>query len=442
MALSNYSPTTSVFHNPTNVLDNKTYLDIHLIGAGTFVQNDFVYQKESQFSFLNNIILGQSWPDFQYNYSDKLKSGFQNSDVQLLSGTFQYKEHGFGLTSRLRTFLDFRRVPTSVSKLVQNGTGAYDGLYDQVFNVERMYANQISYLEIGGTYSNMFYHFDHDLLAIGGSVKYLIGITGAAVTVNDLEFNVVDPSTTRIFKYRGSMKYAAGFNSGSGLGMDIGVMYKKTLSNVTYYNPFAKNAACEPYDYKFKFGVSIVDFGYVKFKEEATAFEVDADLSEAQLSGGELTFQNFGNFAKNQFANVVEEKEFMLVTPTALNIQLDYNFENYFFASAEYTHGFFRRIGTGVQRPHVLNVSGRYERRWFEASINAGMYNFNDFRTGLAFRIFYLTLGTDNLGSMLGISDFYGTDLYFNLRFFLTRKPGCKRRHKKSRRNETRCVKN
>tara|TARA_B100000795_G_scaffold202267_1_gene156013 strand:- start:1987 stop:3315 length:1329 start_codon:yes stop_codon:yes gene_type:complete len=442
MALSNYSPTTSVFHNPTNVLDNKTYLDIHLIGAGTFVQNDFIYVKESEFTFLNNIILFQEWPELQYDYSNKLKSGFQNSDVQLISGAFQYKGHGFALTSRVRTFLDFRRVPTAVSKLIQNGTGGYEGLYDQVFNVDRMSVNQISYLEIGGTYSNAFYHFDHDLLAIGGSVKYLIGITGAAIELDELEFNVVAPSLTRIFKYKGRVSYASGFESGSGMGLDIGLMYKKTLSNVTYYNPFARNSACEPHDYKFKFGASIVDFGYVKFTKEATFIEIDADLSEAELNGDEFSFQNFGNFVKNQFVNVVEDNEFTLLTPTALNLQADYNFENYFFASLQYTHGFFRRIGTGVQRPHVLNISGRYERKWFEASLNGGLYSFNDFRTGLGLRIFYLTIGTDNLGSMLGISDFEGTDIYFNLRFFLTSKPGCKRKHKKSRRNETRCVKN
>lgn len=442
MALSNYAPTTSVFHNPTNVLDNKTYLDLHLIGAGIFVQNDFLSMKESQFTFLENILLGQQWPQFQYNYSNKLKYGFQNTDVQLLSGTFQYKEHGFALTSRVRTFLDFRRVPTAVSKLIQNGTDNYEGLYDQVFNVDRMSVNQLSYIEIGSTYSNAFYHFDHDLLAVGGSVKYLIGISGAAMKIDDLEFNVVDTSLTRILRYKGSMSYASGFNSGSGMGLDVGLMYKKTLSNVTYYNPFSRNSACEPYDYKFKLGVSIVDFGYVKFKKEATFIEVDADASEAQISGDEFSFQNFENFAKNQFTNVVEKDEFTLVTPTALNLQVDYNFENYFFASAEYTHGFFRRIGTGVQRPHVLNVSGRYERKWFEASLNTGIYNFDDFRTGLGVRIMYLTIGTDNLGSMLGISDFEGTDFYFNLRFFLTSKPGCKRKHKKSRRNETRCVKN
>jgi hypothetical protein len=442
LALSNYSPSTTVFHNPTNVLDNRTYLDVHLIGAGTFIQNDFGYMKGTQFSFLGNIILGQTWPDFQYDFSDKLKSGYQNSDVQLLSGTFQYKEHGFALTSRVRAFLDFRRIPTSVSKLVRNGTGDYDGLYDQVFNADRMYVNQMSYLEIGGSYSNAFYHFDHDLLAVGGSIKYLIGISGAGIKVDNLEFNVVDPSLTRIFRYKGKINYAIGFNSGSGIGMDLGIMYKKTLSNVTYYNPFSKNSACEPYDYKFKIGVSIVDLGYIKFTKDATSISVDSEISEAQLTGDEFTFENFGNFAQNQFENVTLENEFTLLIPTALNIQADYNFENYFYASGQYIHGFFRRIGIGVQRPSVLILSGRYERRWFEASLSASAYNFNDLRTGLAFRFVYLTIGTDNLGSMLGLYDFDGTDLYFNLRFFLTRKPGCKRRHKKSRRNETRCVKN
>jgi hypothetical protein len=57
---------------------------------------------------------------------------------------------------------------------------------------------------------------------------------------------------------------------------------------------------------------------------------------------------------------VVEENEFTLLTPTALNLQADYNFENYFFASLQYTHGFFRRIVTGIQLPHVLNISERY----------------------------------------------------------------------------------
>ena len=69
IAHSNYAPTKTFLHNPTNTLDSKTWLDIHLIGAGTFVQNDYVYLKSTQFSFLENIIFQEPWPDYYYNQS-------------------------------------------------------------------------------------------------------------------------------------------------------------------------------------------------------------------------------------------------------------------------------------------------------------------------------------------------------------------------------------
>lgn len=442
IANSNYAPTKTVLHNPTNVIGSKTYLDIHLIGAGTFIYNNFLYLQGNEFSFLNNIILGQAWPEYKYDYSDRKKDGFQDTDIQLLSGSFQYKEHGFGLTSRLRTYFDFRGVPNEVAKLIKDGTGAYDGFYNQIIGADNVYMNQLSFLEIGGTYSNAFYHFDHDLMVVGGSIKYLIGITGAGVKIDELEYNVVDPNNTRFFKYKGSLGYAAGFNSGNGFSTDLGFSYYKMLQNVTYYNPFSKNAACEGYDYKFKIGASIIDLGYIKFKKDAVHYDIETDVTDSQLNGDEFSFNNFGSFAASEFTNVTENTSFTMLVPTALNLQADYNFENYFYASGQYIHGFFRRLGMGVQRPHVLNVSARYERRWFEASLSGSIYNFEDFRTGLALRFAYLTIGTDNLGSMLGFTNFYGTDLYFNLRYFMTRKPGCKRKHKKSRRNETRCVKN
>lgn len=442
IALSNYAPTKTVLHNPANIIGSKTYLDIHLIGAGSFIYNNFLYMQGNEFSFLNNIVLAQAWPDFKFNFSDRKKDGFQDTDFQLLSASFQYKEHGVALTSRLRTYFDFRGISNTVASIINNGTSDLGENYNTIINADNMYLNQLSFLEIGGTYSNAFYHFDHDLMTAGASIKYLIGITGAGMKIDDLEFNILDPNNARFFEYKGSIGYSSGFNSGNGFSTDLGFTYHKMLQNVTYYNPFSKNAACEGYEYKFKLGVSIIDLGYIKFKKEAVHYEIETELVESQLNGDEFTFENFGTFASNEFSNVKQSSEFSVLIPTALNIQADYNFENYFYASGQYMHGFFRRLGMGVQRPHVLNLSARYERRWFEASLSGSMYNFEDFRTGLALRFAYLTIGTDNLGSMLGFADFYGTDVYFNLRYFMTQKPGCKRKHKKSRRNETRCVKN
>ena len=106
-------------------------------------------------------------------------------------------------------------------------------------------------------------------------------------------------------------------------------------------------------------------------------------------------------------------------------------------------HGFFRRNALGVKRPDVVALSGRYQTKWLEASLVASLYNYEDFRLGTALRLGYLTLGSDKLISLLGGSDFYGTDVFFNLRFFLTKRPGCKRKDKKSdKRNATDCIKN
>ena len=73
----------------------------------------------------------------------------------------------------------------------------------------------------------------------------------------------------------------------------------------------------------------------------------------------------------------------------------------------------------------------------------ASLYNYEDFRLGTALRFGYLTIGTDKLLSMMGVWDFYGTDVYLNLRYFLTKRPGCKRKDKKGdKRNATDCIKN
>ncbi len=39
---SNYSPTNGVHINPSSMLDAKTWLDIHIVGAGAYLNNDLV----------------------------------------------------------------------------------------------------------------------------------------------------------------------------------------------------------------------------------------------------------------------------------------------------------------------------------------------------------------------------------------------------------------
>lgn len=443
IAHSNYAPTKTFLQNPTNTLDNKTWIDINLIGAGTFINNNYAYISATRFSFLNNIILGEEWADFEFNTSDRNKQGFQDTDLQLMSAAYQYKEHGFAFSTRLRTYFDFRRVPNEIAALLAEGANGYDEYYDQINNVERAFMNQTSWFEIAGSYSNTFYHFSHETMAAGVTAKYLIGITGAGVQINNAEFNIQNQNNALFYNFEGSTAYASEWQSGTGFAIDLGFVYKKTLHNVTHYEPYSEASACEPYDYKLKLAAAIIDLGYINFNKEATRYDVTTTLTPAILTGDEFTFNGFGEFANNQFNEVVVTDEFRMLTPAALNLQLDYNLENNYFVSAQLMQGFFRRNALGVKRPDILAISGRYQRKWFEASAVLSTFNYQRARVGTALRFGYLTVGTDKLISMFGFRDFYGTDVYFNLRFFLTKKPGCKRKDKDdSKRNSADCVKN
>ena len=54
--------------------------------------------------------MGEEWPEYHYDPGLDKKSGYQDSDVQLISASIQYKEHGFAFATRARTYFDFRVV--------------------------------------------------------------------------------------------------------------------------------------------------------------------------------------------------------------------------------------------------------------------------------------------------------------------------------------------
>ncbi len=53
---SNYAPSKTFLINPTNTLDNRVWLDVHLIGTGVFAYNDYVFLDKDEFSIQNSSI--------------------------------------------------------------------------------------------------------------------------------------------------------------------------------------------------------------------------------------------------------------------------------------------------------------------------------------------------------------------------------------------------
>ena len=70
-----------------------------------------------------------------------------------------------------------------------------------------------------------------------------------------------------------------------------------------------------------------------------------------------------------------------------------------------------------LHRTNQLSLTARYERKRFELSIPYSFYNYVRQRIGLSIRYGVLTIGTDMLGPFTGLSDAYGLNFYFGVRW-------------------------
>lgn len=455
IANSNYAPTKTFYLNPTNTLDNKVWLDIHIVGVGVFVENDLVYFPKEQFSFVNNIIGGGGFDNIQYDLGATKKNGLLDIDVQLLSGSFQYKEHGFALGIKARGLLDFRNLSTEVGQLFTVGPESISSESQGVsLEANNMVVNQMMYAEFAFSYSNLFYHQHHKSMAIGFTGKYLMGISGAGIMIDKARLNIQGNPETDFVNISGSAAFGtpAVLTAGRGAAIDLGFVYKKTLDNVSFYEPFTETKSCLPYHYKYKLAGSLIDLGFIQFTSGATRYDFESNYT-LENTEDYISLNGLGDLSSDALLTLSQTNKFNMYTPVAFNFMLDYNFENNFFASGQFISGVFRQFSFGVKRPTIMAISTRYQRKWFEASAKIAAYEFSGLRLGLGLRFAYFTIGSDNLLSYFGVRDFTGTDLYFNLRYFLTKKPGCgerrgsrkgNRRNKRNtkNRNRTKCVKN
>jgi hypothetical protein len=56
---STYAGVSSIYSNPTNLLNSKIFVDINIVGAGLFIENNLVYfpKKNSRQSLNSSLIL-------------------------------------------------------------------------------------------------------------------------------------------------------------------------------------------------------------------------------------------------------------------------------------------------------------------------------------------------------------------------------------------------
>ncbi|MEZ4981951.1 MAG: DUF5723 family protein [Saprospiraceae bacterium] len=189
------------------------------------------------------------------------------------------------------------------------------------------------------------------------------------------------------------------------------------------------NYTADAYDgdkpYQYRIGFSLLDFGAIGFSQNAESHYMSTnnlvDVTSRDYRGLNaqedmdemikvFSYQVLGDST----ASKIDDK-FSVWLPGALSLQADYAITSYLFASA----AIIQRLPVGavkVRRDNYVNLTPRFESRWFGAGIPVSLYNYDKVKIGATLRLGYLIIGTENLRSWITKAPYSGTDFYVALK--------------------------
>jgi hypothetical protein len=264
------------------------------------------------------------------------------------------------------------------------------------------------------------------LITVGGNLKYLTGVNiiyanlikfdsynndNGTFGVNDLEAKIVRNDSR--------------WNSGKGVGLDLGITYKIMEGYVDKYYANSKQSNCNYVDYKCKIGLSLRDAGFVRFKGNTTKTKV----SGSGYFDPYRSDTSIYDAVKYNFKNTTEYgKPILASLPTALTGQFDYNFDNSIYLNVTAVKNLVPTRVTGVQSPDLLSICPRVEFRQFEFALPLTFQKFIYPQLGFGLRYRSFVVGMDNMFPLFLKRNTYSFNAYVSLAITIFRNPACKTR--------------
>lgn len=424
----NFSGINSVLLNPANNLTSPFNWDVNLIAAGQFVENNYVFLQNTNLIQIlkdpSNIVFADDVDELQnnadplvYDFTSQNKKHFFTSVTNVMGPSFMVNlqsGHSFGLVTNFRSYISAQQLPTNFNYyfLANNAQPGFS------FQLAPFNAAGMVWSEIGVNYAYKLETTTGNI-GFGTTLKYLQGYEafyfnseGSNFTVTDQIGDNFDFENTLVnFGFTNANTDGQNINmqkNGDGFALDLGA-----IMTIDGYGDAP---------YKWKFGVAILDIGAIKFNTNAETHEINsADL----VSINAADYQNITEIdglvqqlSQDVFGNPdasSADESFKVWLPGSISLQADYAFNQSFYINATA----IQRMSFGkiaIDRGNLLAISPRFEHRWFSASMPVTLYNWQELNLGAAIRLAFLTIGSDNVGSIFGQSKFTGTDFYISLK--------------------------
>ncbi len=423
MANSNFAGNLGIELNPSSIALSPIKYELNLFSVHVSAQNDYVYVPKKEMS-LRKLYKGDfktdDWKD-RYTPSDK------NGHMQLLlKGPSFYARMGttaFGIHASLRSDIDVRNLNYEVAKFLFEGSD-----YKPQQKLDLLASdNSISALafgELGATIAQQFKAGTKGKLAFGITLNYLYGLSGAYIKNSGISYSFDNASLLTVPDLNADFGYAMPLGEdhnyfkkrGSGYSTTIGFQY------VHNFNPYAYNIHVRKLKkYKYKIGASIIDAGSIRFTTETRTYQFNNNsfvwdgFDTAHVKSADQFAQQLNVKVYDVVDGALKSTSYKAQLPTALSVQFDYSFSSILYVNASLMQP-IQSKATGVRRPSQFCVTPRIELWRYEISFPLSMYEYKQFRAGMALRLGQVILGSDYLTALTGLSDFDGLDFYVGIR--------------------------
>lgn len=443
---SNYAGVYGISANPSNMVANRLYMDFNLIGFQGFIASNYIYMQTGEFyQFLKDRTLPVYYTDerekrnYTIDRTMEMKHGVQNLRIMGPSAMVVKGRHAFGLTTSFRSTTAVRELPPEMAIFFYEGI---DYQYQHEINYvhdHTIKGNSMAWVELGLSYAYNFHRHRWNYWSAGITIKPLFGNAGLYAAATGADYYVHNDDSASV--YNATVEFGLALpvdyetdeflsplgTRGFGMGIDLGITFQKTeKGHSTRIYP----RLCEPpfEEYNYRIGFSVLDLGYIKFKENAVQKTYTNTSTEWYRPYDTVKYSSISNLLykiDNHFldnAETYESKEtFTLYLPPSISFQADVKLRKYTYINVTGVYGL--KLGKrALSRPSVLSVSARYETARWEVSMPISLYEWNilEPRIGLAARYGNFFIGVDRLNALLGLSKFNGIDFYAGLRLNLS----------------------
>ncbi|HNQ82489.1 MAG TPA: DUF5723 family protein [Bacteroidales bacterium] len=443
----NYSALGAGIINPSSMANTKLKAEIHVLSANGFVENNYLYFPSRTTTFLEIASGAYDYPllpkpygqgsRYVYsNYEDKSsKNYFINTRVMGPSAMVTLNDHVFAIRTGVRAMSSTRRMPYDMANFCYYGMD-FKPQHRTLYFRDNYDMSAMAWWEVSLSYATVFNRGKSNLWSVGISVGPLFGYSGAYAKGGDTKYLVYNGDILNVELLNAEFGYAIPVDDqtnevdwadplvrGTGWGMDIGVTwqyrdkpYHRQISSYCYKKKFE--------EYQFKFGISLIDIGWINFYKEAEKHNF-INVHNNWIRVNELDYNNIKDEIRttselfyNDSTASLTGNSFQIFLPASVGLQFDYHVKSAWYVNAVAVIP-AKYAEPMIERPMVIAVTPRYESRFIEVQLPLVLYDFKYPRFGLSLRIDGLTVGSDNLLCFTSVKEFTGCDVYVSYRIML-----------------------